>query len=148
MKWQRNTLAAALWCGLLVIASGCGEHKKIKECRALIGVINQSVERIQKRASVAPDGGAAVAELRALAGDMDEIVNKAAKVELSLAELTKLRERYGAMVGEVAEAARKLAAAVDKVDVEKMTKAQNRMERAVKREDPLVEEINKYCQSP
>ncbi len=148
MKWLHRTLVFLAVCGLCVASSGCDEHKKIKECRALIGVINESVERIQKRASVAPDGGAAVAELRALASDMDDIVKKAAKVELSLPELSKLRERYGAMVSEVAEAARKLAGAVDKVDVEKMTKAQNRMERAVKREDPLVEEINKYCQSP
>jgi len=52
------------------------------------------------------------------------------------------------MVAEVATAARELAGAVDNVDVEKMAKAQTRMEKAVKREDPLVESINTFCRTP
>ena len=39
-------------------------------------------------------------------------------------------------------------AAVDNVDMENMTKAQTRMDVAVKREDPLIEQLNKFCQAP
>jgi hypothetical protein len=133
---------------LLLAFCGCGEQKKIKECNALVGVINAGVEKVQKGTSSAPDGGGAVSDLRALAEEMDGISKEAARVELSLPELMKLSKDYQAMATEVATAARELAGAVDNVDVEKMAKAQERMDQAVKREDPIVDEINKYCRAP
>ena len=137
--------------GVLLIATlclSCGEQKKIKECNALVAVINSGVEKVQKGTSGSPDGGTAVADLKALAQEMDEIGKEAARVELSLPELQRLGKDYQAMVTEVATAARELAGAVDNVDVEKMSKAQERMDQAVKREDPIVDEINKYCRTP
>jgi methyl-accepting chemotaxis protein len=135
-------LAAAL------LSFGCGGKKKVQECNDLVGVINAGVDKIQKGTSKAPDGGAAVGELRALAEEMDGIGKDAAKVQLTLPELQKLSKDYQAMVTEVATAARELAGAVDNVDVEKMSKAQTRMEQAVKREDPVVESINNFCRTP
>jgi outer membrane murein-binding lipoprotein Lpp len=133
---------------LLLLGAGCGDQKKVKECGAFVQVVNAGVDRVLKGMSVAADGGAAVGELRSLAEEMDAIAQETAKVELSLPELQQLSKDYQGMVTEVATAARELAQAVDNVDVEKMGKAQTRMDTAVKREDPLVESINKFCQSP
>lgn len=131
------------------LALGCGEHQKIKECNALISVINNGVEKVQKGTTSAPDGGsAAIGELRALADEMDAISKEAGAVQVSLPEIGKLSKDYQAMATEVAAAARDLATAVENVDMDGMGKAQERMDAAVKLEDPLIEELNKFCQAP
>ena len=131
-----------------LLLGGCGDQKKIKECNALIAVINTGVEKVQKGTAASPDGGTPVSELRALADEMDAVVQDAAKLELSLAELKQLAQDYKAMTTEIAASARELAAAVDAVDMEKLSAGQARMEAAVKREDPLIDSINKFCQTP
>ncbi len=148
MRNLRLVWATALLLGLLPLAPGCSQQKKVNECNALIGVINEGVAKIQQSAAAGRDGGAAVEELRDMAASMDKLADDAAKVELSLPELQKQSKDYQAMAREVATAARELAGAITKVDAEAMNKAQAKMEEAVKREDPLVESINEFCQNP
>jgi methyl-accepting chemotaxis protein len=138
------SLAALLLVGLV----GCGSQKKIEECNALVAVINLGVEKVQKGTTASPDAGAAVDELRALADELDGVAAEASKAKVTLPDLKKFAEEYQAMSAEVATSARELAEAVDNVDMEKMAKAQSRMDTAVKQEDPLVEKINKFCQAP
>ncbi|MEZ4446494.1 MAG: hypothetical protein R3B72_45870 [Polyangiaceae bacterium] len=142
---MRTTVLAAF---LVTSVLGCGSQTKIEECNALVGVINTGVEKVQKGVSATPDGGAAVGELRSLADELEAIAGEAAKLKLTLPELTKFSGDYQTMAKNVATAARELADAVDNVDVEKMSEAQTRMETAVKQEDPLVEQINKFCLVP
>ena len=127
---------------------GCGEQKKIKECNALVAVINTGVDKIQSVTRSAPDGGAAVAELRALATEMEAVAAEAKKVELTLPELKKLSSDYQGLATELATAAGELATAVDNVDMETMAKAQNQMDSVVKREDPLIQALNEFCRAP
>ena len=150
MSQPRRQVGGALVVGALLIASasGCGDRKKVQECRALITVINGGVEQISAGTKGARDGGAAVGELRDLATAMDTVAKAAAKVELEDLGLKKLAKGYRDMVAEVAAAARELATAVDKVDIEKMKKAQRRMDKAVSREGPIVDDLNKHCQEP
>jgi len=148
---RHTAVPGALLCfalGAGLTASGCGDQKKIKECNALIGVINAGVEKVQKGTAASPDGGTPVSELRALADGMDVVVKDTEKLELSLGELKQFAQDYKAMTTEIAAAARELAIAVDAVDMEKLSAGQARMEAAVKREDPLVDSINKFCQTP
>jgi methyl-accepting chemotaxis protein len=126
----------------------CGAPKKIEECNALVGVINEGVDRIQKGSSSGANASAAVAELRELADAMEEIGKRSAAVRLSLPELRKYSQEYQQMASEVSTAARELADAVDKVDLEAKTAAQEAMDKALRREDPLVEAINKFCIEP
>jgi predicted nucleic acid-binding Zn-ribbon protein len=79
---------------------------------------------------------------------MDEVGKLSEKVALTTPELQKLSQRYVELTKYLATTARELAEAVDAVDVEKSTKLQGRMEEIVKKEDPLVEELNKFCQTP
>lgn len=134
--------------GLGLSLCGCGEQKKVKECNSFVTVINSGVDRVTKTINTVPDSGAAVNELRSLADEMDAISSETKKVQLSLPDLQKISERYQTMVTDIAGAARELATAVDNVDREKMTEAQATLDSAVKREGPLVEELNKFCQNP
>ena len=52
------------------------------------------------------------------------------------------------MAKDVAKAARDLATAADANDAEKSNAAQAAIEKAIKQEDPLVDNINKFCQAP
>jgi DNA repair ATPase RecN len=145
------TKPTALACALAAVAAlltGCGEHKKVKECNSFVAVVNGGVDRVQKNINTAPDGGTAVSELNTLAGEMDAIAAETGKVEVTLPELQKFSKRYQTMVGEIAAAARELAAAVDNVDREKMNSSQQQLDQAVKAEGPLVDELNKFCQAP
>jgi methyl-accepting chemotaxis protein len=140
------------WPGLVVggllTVNGCGEQKKIKECNALVGVINTGVDKIRNVTRSAPDGGAAVDELRALAKEMDGVAAETKEVALTLPELEKFSKEYQALAAELAAAARELATAVDNVDMETMAKAQGQMDGVVKREDPLIQSLNEFCREP
>ena len=139
-------LAAGL--ALALATGGCAERKKIGECNALIGVINGGVDRIQQGTRVVPDAGMGGKELRDMADAMDQIAADGGKLQLTVSELQQFSKDYQAMTREVAAAARELAAAYEKVDDDQMKKAQARMEKAVQREDPLVDSLNKFCRVP
>jgi len=134
--------------GCVLATMGCGERTKIKECSALVAVINGGVDEVQKSTTGESDGGAPVDELRQLAKQIDAIAANAASIALTLPELKQLAADYQAMAKEVAAASRALAEAVDNVDQEKADKAHERMNRAISREAPLVERINKFCRTP
>lgn len=139
---------AAVLVGLALWAGGCGERTKVKECNALVAVINEGVEEIQRGARNAPDGGPGAGELRTMAETMDGIAAKAAKLPLSDGELDELAGDYEAMARDIGTAARELAKAFEKVDEAAMGSAQAKMEKAVQREEPLIESINEYCRKP
>ena len=128
--------------------SACGPKKRIEECRAFVGAINEGVDKIHKSMGATPESGQSVAELRALALEMDGAAKLTEKVSLTTPELEKFSQRYLELTKDLATASRELADAVDAVDVEKSTKLQSRMEEIVKKEDPLVEELNRCCQTP
>lgn len=145
---MRLRTTALIWIALLALGA-CGEQQKVEECNALVGVINEGIDKVQKITTAAPDGGGtAVSDLRALADEMDAIAKKAEAAPITIGELQKLSGDYRAMATEVAAAARELATAVDNVDGEKMKKAQERIVTAVQKEDPLIEQINRFCQTP
>jgi methyl-accepting chemotaxis protein len=148
MPKHRCPLLLAVALGLGLGAAGGAERKKIGECNALIGVINGGVDKIQQGTRAVPDAGMGGKDLRDMADAMDQIAADAAKQQLTLPELAQLAKDYEAMSGEVAAAARELATAYEKVDDEQMKKAQARMEKAVQREEPLVDSINKLCRAP
>ncbi len=146
----RRLTSGSTFAVLLVatLGMGCGEQKKVKECNSFVSVINTGVDRVTKTLNTTPDSGAAVNELRSLADEMEAISAETKKVQLSMPDLQRISERYQKMVTDIAAAARELATAVDNVDGEKMTAAQTTLDQAVKREGPLVEELNKFCQNP
>ncbi len=135
-----------LWCALLA-AGACSAPAKVRECTALVEVINKGVDKIDKTIGGGGDG-AEVAQLRAVADAMDAIAHEAGQLKLNTPELVKHAKDYQNLAAEVAGAARDLATAVDQVDGEKKKAAQARIDVAVKREGPVVDAINQFCKTP
>ena len=138
----RSLLLGAALLGLL----GCGQ-KKVAECNALTGVINSGVIALEKapRTDSAPAG---VADLRSTADLLDKTATEAAALQLTVTELKKSRDEYLKMMKEIARLEREVAAAAEAKDRARTQKAQGSLEGAVKGEDPLVDQINKFCQGP
>lgn len=129
-------------------ATACGPKKKVEECKAFVAAVNEGVDRVHKAMGTTPEAGQSVTELRTLAAEMDAVGKQAEQVPLSLPELQKISQRYLELTKDIAMTARELADAVDAVDVEKSTKLQGRMDDVVKKEDPLIEELNRFCATP
>lgn len=146
MRTQVTLAAFVAALGLVAGAGGCGQNK-VSECNALIEVINKGVQSIEKGTKAGTDQGGS-SELKAMADAMDKVAADAAQVKLTTPELQKFSGEYQAMAKDVAKAARDLATAADANDAEKSNAAQSAIEKAIKQEDPLVDNINKFCQAP
>ena len=133
-------------CLLAAAAAGCGQ-KKIAECNAMVQVINSGVVALEKAPKTESDP-TGVTDLLAMADAMDKVALEATSVQLTLPELKKLRDEYQKMVKDIAKAERELASAAKDKDAARRTAADGALDAAVKQEDPLVDQINKYCQAP
>jgi hypothetical protein len=133
-------------CLLAAASAGCGQ-KKITECNAVVQVINTGVVALEKspKNEADPTG---VSDLRAMADAMDKVAADTGGVQVTLTELKKLRDEYQHMAKDIAKAARDLAAAAQDRDATRRTAAESTLDAAVKQEDPLVDQINKFCQAP
>jgi hypothetical protein len=157
---------------LLAAAAGCGQ-KKITECNAVVGMINNAVVGLERtpKNEADPTG---LSDLRAMADAMDKVASDIGAIQITLPELKKLRDRYQNMATDIAKAERDLASAhQDKskaerdlastaqdparrsaaeqtleAAVKRRTAADATLDTVVKQEDPLVDQINKYCQAP
>ena len=139
-------IGAALVCAAAVTITGCGQ-KKLTECNALVQVINAGVVNLEKAPKNEADPSG-ISDLRAMADSMDKVAGDAAAVQLTMPELKKLRDEYQRMAKEIAKAERELASAAQERDTARRATAEGTLDTAVKQEDPLVDQINKYCQGP
>jgi hypothetical protein len=135
----------AVLAALGAATAGCGQ-KRITECNAMVRLINEGVSTVEKlpKNEADPSG---VSDLRAMADAMDKVAADAESVQLTLPELKKLRDDYQKMAKDIAKAERELAASALDKDTTKRTAAAATLDAAVKQEDPLVDQINKYCQA-
>ena len=138
--------AAAGVVAIGLFCAGCGQ-KKLTECTALVSVINVGVVSLEKapKNEADPTG---ISDLRAMADAMDKVGADAAAVQLTMPELKKLRDEYHRMAKDIAKAERELAGAAQERDAARRSAAEGTLDAAVKQEDPLVDQINKYCQGP
>lgn len=143
----KNTIARLVGLALFgAVACGCGQ-KKLTECNALVQVINAGVVSLERapRNEADPSG---ISDLRAMADAMDKVGADAAGVQLTTPELKKLRDEYHKMAKDIARAERELATAAQERDAARRSSAEGALDATVKQEDPLVDQINKYCQGP
>jgi hypothetical protein len=142
---------ASLIVGIPALAwflAGCGNKQKVLECTAVISSINTDVEKVHKRIGSTPQGAAAVRELESLASGMEDAAEHVGQAKVSFKELTEQVKAYQSMAEDIARAARELAAAVDKVDLERINEAETKLKAAMKREEPVVAAISAFCQAP
>lgn len=145
MRTHAPLPAASIFLAALALAaSGCVQ-KKITECNTLVQVINHGVVSLEKAPKNESDPSG-ISDLRAMAESMDKIAGETASVQVTLPELKKLRDDYQKMAKEIARAERELAAAAEERNAARRSTAEGSLDAAVKQEDPLVDQINKYCQ--
>lgn len=144
-RWS-GTLAGGLLVAAALFGAGCGQKKAV-ECQGLVQVINAGVQSLEKQDKFEGDSSG-IAALKAMADVLDKLAADAAKVQLTAPELQGYATEYQAMAREVSRSAREMAAAAEAKDEKKLGVAQATMERAVKQEDPLIDNINKFCKSP
>jgi Skp family chaperone for outer membrane proteins len=143
---EAKTVVLCLLTAAAACSVGCGQ-KKITECNAMVQVINAGVVSLEKPAKNEADAGVG-ADLRAMADAMDKVAADAGSVQLTLPELKKLRDQYQKMAKDIAKAERELATIAQEHDTARRSAADSALDTAVKEEDPLVDQINKYCQGP
>ena len=142
---MRSALALGLLLSALVgSAVGCGS-KKHAECGELVGVINRGIGALEKGQKQEKNDPSGTLELRAMADTADKTADEASKLELSLPETKGIANRYGQMAKDVAKAAREIADAAEKKDLDRIAKGRTALTAAVEKEDPIVQELNKLC---
>lgn len=146
MGYRRAFGRIAATSALCILATGCGQ-KKIAECNALVQVINTGVVRLEKAPKNETDA-TGITDLKAIADAMDKVAADAGQVQVTLKEVKRFRDDYQKMVRDIAKAGHDLAAAAQEKDTAKQATAQSALDAAVKQEDPLVDQINKYCLTP
>jgi hypothetical protein len=137
-------------------------YQRFQECKRVIDTVNLSVERMKKlpRMGMA-DALSAANELRDFGKAMTEEADRIAAIDVTLVDLRAFVGEYSAMIREVARAADDRADAlvaiaslerarvVDKAKMAaaeaKELEAQQALQKATEKEDPLVDRINAFC---
>lgn len=145
-RWSGTLAGGLVVAAALSGGAGCGQKKAV-ECQGLVQVINAGVQSLEKQDKFEGDSSG-IAALKAMADVLDKLAADSAKVQLTAPELQGYATEYQAMAREVSRSAREMAAAAEAKDEKKLGLAQATMERAVKQEDPLIDNINKFCKSP
>jgi hypothetical protein len=142
---MRPIMALAIMTSALSVSVvGCGS-KKHAECGELVGVINRGIGALEKGQKQEKNDPSGTLELRAMADTADKTADEASKLELSLPETKGIATRYAQMAKDVAKAAREIADAAEKKDLDRIAKGRTALTAAVEKEDPIVQELNKLC---
>ncbi|MBI4951414.1 MAG: hypothetical protein HY908_05240 [Myxococcales bacterium] len=115
------------------------QAKRIEECNALIGVINEEQQQVKAAQSQEP------AEFERVAERLTETARRVADVPLTVEALREHRDAYQALVSDIAEVMRGAAQALRDRDGKKLDAARTLERQVGEREDELVETINRYC---
>lgn len=126
---------------------GCGNARQ-GECARLISAVNGGLTQLEAAQQQVKNDPTRTNELRSMADVMDKAAADAAALELTTGELKQLSQRYQTMAKDTAKNAREVALAYEKHDAEGQRKAQVALNEALKLEDPIIDDINKFCGEP
>ncbi len=163
-RFWMGMVAAVAVCGLV----GCGEAKKVTECKALIGAINPHSQQVRKLSDglggdVSLDAGTKI--LTSMANEVEAGANDVKKLTIETPELKKFADDYTKMCGDSSKAfkdmitatgqvaqATKQAEANDPAAADTAAKASTAaaaaeaaMKKAMVPEDAIIDGINKFC---
>jgi hypothetical protein len=126
--------------GLALLLAGCSSQKR-EECRALSTLVNATADSIDKAKSSALDPSG----LKSLADVLEKAATDTDALKLKVPETTKHAKDYAALLRDVANTCREMAAAGEAADQPKAEAAGQTMEKLVAGEPKLVAELNKFC---
>lgn len=143
MTYLRRSLRVSTTAFIIgLLTTSCSETRQ-SQCKKLITVANQAVQEVQTiiKENPNPDGTAYL--------NMSKTVERAktdmVAIALSDEQLRTFQQRFTGMYSAIGASARALATAVDKQDSQAAESAQKVFEAATEQEEPLVNEVNAYC---
>lgn len=114
----------------------------------MVAAVNSGLGELESGQQQVKNDPTRTTELRAMADVMEKVAGTAAGIELTVPELKQLSQRYQAMAKDTAKNAREVALAYEKHDAEAQRKAQTALNDTLKLEDPIIDELNKFCGEP
>lgn len=129
---------------LLAVLASCS-NGKIDQCNQLIGVANQAVTEVETVTS-----NSAPRDTETFSSITEAAQQAAAQfeaIDLTDEQLQSYRQRFIKLYNETGEATEQLVAAVEEQNLPAAQDAYTLLEDATSQEEPLVEEVNQYCQS-
>ena len=131
---------AAVPCLVALVASlaACG-GQRVKECNALIGVINGEQEGAKAPTGQDPK------ELVEVANRLDEVAKRVAAVPIAIERLKNFQNEYQSLVSDLGAAMRDAAAALREQDRKKLDAVRVRETELGDKEGTLVTAINQFC---
>lgn len=85
-------------------------------------------------------------DLSRIANDLDKYATELEAIKLNDQKLREFQGRFVAMYQQTSAASRKLVAASNKPDPKTGLAALTELQTAVKQEEPLLKDVNEYCQ--
>lgn len=141
-----RVISSFSWTGLLPLAAlgiaslGCASPKR-DECRALMGAVNTTADRVDKaQASTLDPSG-----LKALADGLEKSATEADALRLTIPDLQKHAKAYSALTRDIAKTARDMAAAGETHDRPRAEAAGDAMEKLAAQEPKLLRDLNGFC---
>jgi hypothetical protein len=139
-----RALALFLACAVVAATSGCARYKRAKECDAFIRQVNAALRDVDQAAK-SEKAPAKPSEMRELGDRYAKLSQDVAQMEISTPELKKLSEDYQKMADRAAKAARSIAEAIEKRDLEQAKAQNDEFDAVSKQETALVARINGLC---
>ncbi|MBI4701138.1 MAG: hypothetical protein HY744_08270 [Deltaproteobacteria bacterium] len=131
--------SAAIAVAACLALSGC-QGKRLGQCNALVGVMNEHAARQGIPTERDP------AKWRVLARELDLAVQEVERVELTIEELKGFRAQYRRVMEEFAQVARDAATGFETGDQGKVQVANQAVQKLPQRHTEVVEALNRFCQ--
>ncbi|MGF1537419.1 MAG: hypothetical protein ACFB4J_13190 [Elainellaceae cyanobacterium] len=130
---------------LLIAGLASCSNGKVDQCNQLIGVANQAVTEVE-----AVTSNSAPRDTETFSSITEAAQQAAAQLEaidLTDEQLQSYRQRFIKLYSETGEATEQLVTAVEGQNLPAAQDAYTLLEDATSQEEPLVQEVNQYCQS-
>lgn len=110
-----------------------------------MGLVNTGLEQLENGRQQQKNDPTKTVELRKMADQVEKTSTDAAALSIATPEVKTFSTRYASMTKDIAKNAREVADAHEKNDLSRLEKARAALNETLKLEDPLVDEINKFC---
>ena len=135
-----------LWVGLVALGlTACSS--KVDQCNQLIDVANRAVTEVESVTTAESGEENNAAAFTSIAETAQQAASQLESVDLTDEQLQTFRQRFIKLYRETSEATEQLVTAVEAQDLPAAEAAYDKLETATSQEQPLVNEVNQYCQA-
>ena len=134
--------------GAFVVGLASCSSGKIDQCNQLIGVANRAVTDVEAVTSIPESPEARNTEaFSTITETAQQAASQLEAIDLTDEQLQSYRQRFIKLYQETGETTEQLVAAVEAQDLPAAEDAYAKLETATSQEEPLVNDVNQYCQA-